>query len=352
MYERIATGHSAIITVIAKDSNPKSNMSYSFIFLNQTYPTYLYAYARYIYLEIFRICYNRESKYAASLLTVALGIGKMLDRRWNEVECSKRRLGEHGYESSRRDHSSFSDVPSLGSFTMHSSTQSTLSESFHTSRDLTLPNFFSRQRSIRGENGTISTKSSSNAISVALQSFSTWSRSRQERQQTRIEQDLMRQLEFLQQDKARCIHELQIKLSQRESAIETLETALRIMDSTVQTLRNELDDMKSGQNVTKERVSNNISPSRHMTRGEASMSRSLSKDKTALLGNDRRSSMVVLIPGDDTDRTSPRPRISDNASKRRLTKAKSLSPTRKSSPFTPNRSYGQIRALEVDPLFL
>lgn len=294
---------------------------------------------------------NRESKYTSSPLTVTLGIGNMLDRRWNEVECSKRTLGEHGYVPSQRDHSSFSDVPSLGSCTMHS-TQSTLSESFHTSRDLTLPNFFSRQRSIRGKNGTVSTKSSSNAISIAFQSFSNWSKSRQERHQTRIEQDLMRQLEFLQQDKARCIHELQIKLSQRESAIETLETALRIMDATVQTLRNELDDVKSGQNVTKERASNNISPSRHLTRGEASMSRSLSKDKTSLLGNDRRSSMVVLIPGDDTDRISPLPRMSDNASRRRVTKAKSLSPTRKSSPFTPNRSYGHIRALEADPLFL
>jgi hypothetical protein len=276
------------------------------------------------------------------------------DPRWNDLDYSNRKLDENSNASSRQDNSSFSDIPSLGSCTLHS-TQSTLSGSFNSSREIALTNITSNQRTIRAQNGTISTKHSSNAISAAIQSFSNWSKSRQERQQTRIEKDLMRQLEFLQDDKVRCIQELQLKLSQRETAIETLETALRIMDSTVQSLRNEIEEMKSQKRSVRDKLRSSLSPSRRMLRGEGSKSRCIPMDtmaKPLVPERDRRSSMVVLIPVDDTARKGSRLQMPCGKSRRKLAKAKSLSPTRSSETYTPTRSCGQLSAIDDDPLFL
>lgn len=74
--------------------------------------------------------------------------------------------------------------------------------------------------------------------------MSNWSQQREQRKQTKIERDLMRQLQVLQEDKVRTVSELELKLSQREAAIETLETALIVKDQTVQTIREELDELR------------------------------------------------------------------------------------------------------------
>jgi hypothetical protein len=62
---------------------------------------------------------------------------------------------------------------------------------------------------------------------------------------TEIEKNLMRQLEFLQDDSNQTIQELELKLYQREAAIKTLERTVVIKDETILSLRNELDQLRA-----------------------------------------------------------------------------------------------------------
>jgi exonuclease VII large subunit len=137
-----------------------------------------------------------------------------------------------------------------------------------------------------------SSQASTNFISEAFESFGKWSQHREGRRQTRIEQELMRQLEFLYEDKVRCVRELELKLSQREAAIATLETALQHMESTIKVLRDEIEMFKSPSYLLKNNMCANSSPSKSNERNVPSFS----KGKTPRQDDELRSSMVVLIP--------------------------------------------------------
>ena len=62
--------------------------------------------------------------------------------------------------------------------------------------------------------------------------------------QTSIEQDLMRQLEFLQDENLAMAEEIKLKLRQREAAIETLESTVVLQGQTIQDLRVEIDELR------------------------------------------------------------------------------------------------------------
>ena len=90
--------------------------------------------------------------------------------------------------------------------------------------------------------------SASSAISSSFRNMgvgSPWgSARRQIAIQTKIEKDLMRQLEFMQDDKLATEQELKLKLRQREDAIGTLEATVVIQNQTIQNLRVEMDEIR------------------------------------------------------------------------------------------------------------
>jgi uncharacterized coiled-coil protein SlyX len=198
-----------------------------------------------------------------------------------EVDSLRRKLGNQN-PTLRHRSSSISDKPTLVSCTL-SCEENSLGGSFSITESVSVP---------ANSDGTTSLQASTNFISEALGSFNNWSQQREERRQTRIEQDLLRQLQFLHKDKARCVRELELKLSQREAAIATLETALQHMDSTINMLRDKVEILKSQSNGL-----NNYSPNKSRDKYEDKRSvPSPFKGKASKEDTDLRSSMVVLVP--------------------------------------------------------
>lgn len=179
----------------------------------------------------------------AELQALKVSSTQALEQSWKEVERLRNQLDERRRCSSNWSGSFVGDKPSLEPILVSSSSglfglNVIDSTDRTTSDDVSILSIQDK-----AERTDVSLRSTT-TLSETLGSF-LWTQHRAGHRQIRIEQDLMRQLEFLQEHSARCMHEMEIKLSQRESAIETLEIALRIKDATVRALRDELDDLKA-----------------------------------------------------------------------------------------------------------
>lgn len=183
---------------------------------------------------------EKVAQLEAELQALKISTTIALEKSWQEAELLRQNtdLQRGSYFDSRASFAS--DKPSLTSSLGSSGSEFELLGS---SRELRVSDSVSvlSNRDTAEVSGT-SSWSKSSVLSETFGSLSNWMQQRDDRRQTGIERDLMRQLHVLQEDKVRCIHDLEIKLAQREAAIKTLETALLARDMTVQTLRDELEE--------------------------------------------------------------------------------------------------------------
>ena len=178
----------------------------------------------------------------SELRALKVSTTQALEQSWKDVERVRKQMDDETLCFSDRSGSFTTDNPSLAT-TAASSSCDQFAFNFVDSHHRMAPDDVSILTSLEKTEVTGGPRKSSNPLSGAFASF-LWSRLPDERHQTRIEQDLMRQLAFLQENAARSVLELEVKLKQREAAIATLETALKIKDDTVRTLRDELEALK------------------------------------------------------------------------------------------------------------
>lgn len=178
----------------------------------------------------------------SELRALKASTSQALEQSWRDVERVRKQIDDETLCFSERSGTFASDNPSLETTAALSSCDQ-FAFNFVDSPHRMAPDDVSILSSLGKTEMTGGSRKSSATFPGAFASFR-WPRIPDERQQTRIEQDLMRQLAFLQENSARCVLELEVKLKQREAAIATLETALKIKDDTVRTLRDEIEALK------------------------------------------------------------------------------------------------------------